>query len=81
MQGLDEIDYQLIHLLQENARTPIKHLAEAVFMSPPAVAARIARLEKNGVIKGYRPIINLDMFGYNIMAYVNLQLVPGDKAR
>lgn len=79
MQRFDAIDYQLIRLLQENGRSSIKHLANQVFMSPPAVAARLARLEKVGAIEGYQPVINVQMFGYNIIAYINLQVTPGDK--
>ena len=38
---MDKIDRKLIKLLQENARYPLKYLAEQVFLSPPAVATRI----------------------------------------
>ena len=50
---MDKIDYRLISLLQENARMPLKQLAERVFLSSPATAARLERLEKSG-IKVYR---------------------------
>ena len=43
---MDKIDRKLIKLLQENARYPLKYLAEQVFLSPPAVATRIDKLEK-----------------------------------
>ena len=43
---MDEIDKKIITLLQQNARTPLKTLAEHVFLSSPAVSARIERLEK-----------------------------------
>ncbi len=79
MHNLDAIDYQLIGLLQENARSTIKQLAEKVFMSPPAVAARLARLEKDNVILGYQPMLNPTIFGYNILAFVSLQVQPSDK--
>ncbi|MBS6885585.1 MAG: AsnC family protein, partial [Streptococcus salivarius] len=32
---MDKIDYKIIELLQENARYPLKHLAEEVFLSTP----------------------------------------------
>ena len=79
MHNLDAIDCQLIELLQQNARSSIKQLAEKVFMSPPAVAARLSRLEKGGVIQGYQPELNIQALGYNIMAYISLQLQPSDK--
>ena len=38
---MDEIDKKIITLLQQNARTPLKTLAEHVFLSSPAVSARV----------------------------------------
>ena len=46
---MDNIDKKILHLLQHNARTPLKYLANKVFLSSPAVSARIDRLEKAGV--------------------------------
>ena len=42
---MDKIDVKILSLLQENARYPLKFLAEKVFLSSPAVSARIERLE------------------------------------
>ena len=46
---LDHIDEQIIKLLHENARTPLKTIASQVFLSSPAVSARIERLEHAGI--------------------------------
>ena len=43
---MDKIDKKIISLLQENARYPLKYLAQKVFLSSPAVSTRIERLEK-----------------------------------
>lgn len=77
---MDKIDLKLIKLLQENARHSVKHLAEEVFLSPPAVSARIEKLEKLGVITGYTANVNKLKLGYNITAFINLELDPKDKA-
>lgn len=45
---LDNIDKSIIRILQENARTPVKDIAKEVFLSSPAVSARIERLENEG---------------------------------
>ena len=50
---LDHIDAKILNLLRENARMPLKEIAEHVFLSSPAVSARIERLEKEGYITGY----------------------------
>ena len=38
---MDSIDKQIIDMLQHNARTPLKTIAEKVFLSSPAVSTRI----------------------------------------
>ncbi len=50
---LDDLDRRLLALLQANARTPASTLAKKLGVARTTVVARIARLEKTGVIKGY----------------------------
>ena len=45
---MDTIDRKILTILQQNARTPLKVIAEQVFLSSPAVSARIERLESAG---------------------------------
>lgn len=62
--ALDMIDEKIVELLQENARIAIKEIAAQVFLSSPAVTARIERLESKGIIKGYHATVdsvNLDL--------------------
>ena len=46
MKNLDEIDLKIIRLLRENGRMSLKELSSEVFLTPPAVAARIEKLSK-----------------------------------
>lgn len=77
---MDQIDRELVRLLQENARTPLKALAAKVFLSSPAVSGRIEKLEKEGVIKGYHAEVDRLKMGYHITAYINLAMEPVQKA-
>lgn len=77
---MDDIDKKLISLLQQNARMPLKLMAEQVFLSSPAVSARIERLEKEGIISSYEAKVNREKLGYNITAFINLQIEPNQKA-
>lgn len=52
--GLDEIDRTLLRLLREDARAPLKTLAAEVGLARSSVRERIARLERDGAILGYR---------------------------
>ena len=76
---LDHIDEQIIKLLHENARTPLKTIASQVFLSSPAVSARIERLEHAGIITGYTAKVNPAELGYHIKAFINLEVNPDQK--
>ena len=76
---MDHIDRQLLIMLQDNARVPLKQLAEKVYLSSPAVAARIDRLEKKGIIKGYHSDIDWLKLGHHITAFINLEVAPEQK--
>lgn len=73
---MDIIDYEIIKLLQDNGRIPIKKIAEIISLTPPAVAERIRKLEESGVISCYRAIINPKKLGMNIKAIINVTMAP-----
>ncbi len=73
---MDAIDLKLITLLQKNARTPLKILAARVFLSSPATAARIEKLEKEGIIGSYSANVDLKKAGFPIIAFIQLDLDP-----
>lgn len=76
---MDSIDKKIITLLQQNARMPLKALAEQVYLSSPAVSARIEKLEKEDIITGYEAKVNEIKLGYHITAFINLELAPVQK--
>ena len=45
---LDTADRKIVELLQEDARLPLKSIADKVSLTSPTVSARIDRLEKDG---------------------------------
>lgn len=81
MKHMDAIDRHIIKLLQENARISLKTMAEKTFLSSPAVSARIDRLEREGIITGYHAVVDPMKLGYHILAYINLNVQPEDKAK
>lgn len=52
----DATDLKILSLLREDARISIKHIAEKTFLSPPAVSARIEKLEKTAIFRDITPI-------------------------
>ncbi|HEY8355874.1 MAG TPA: Lrp/AsnC family transcriptional regulator, partial [Ramlibacter sp.] len=51
--SLDDIDRKLLALLQTNAREPAALLGRKLKLARTTVVARIARMERDGVIAGY----------------------------
>ncbi|MBP3657080.1 MAG: Lrp/AsnC family transcriptional regulator [Clostridia bacterium] len=76
---MDAIDTRILNILQKNARTPLKAIAEQVFLSSPAVSARIERLEAAGLIRGYSAQISGEALGYQIKAFISMQIEPSQK--
>ena len=76
---MDNIDRKILNILQENARTPLKMIAEQVFLSSPAVSARIERLEAAGLITGYQAQVSCAAMGYQIKAFIALAIEPSQK--
>jgi len=53
----DAVDEKLVSLLCRNARMTLTALAHELALSRTAVQARMARLERDGVIVGYRAVL------------------------
>ncbi len=73
----DALDLALLSALATDARQSQRALARAVGMSPPAVADRLARLERAGVIRGYRVEVDWAALGLPVMVYLAVTAVPG----
>ncbi len=76
---MDLNDRKLVKYLQENARYSLKQLSEKVYLSSPAVAARIEKLQREGIITGFHAAIDLGKINYNILAFINIEMSPKEK--
>ena len=61
--NLDKIDQKIIAILNKNARTPSKEISSelrnaGLDVSDRTIRKRIERLEKNGIIKGYKAVLS-----------------------
>jgi DNA-binding Lrp family transcriptional regulator len=71
---LDKIDYEILRMLKSNARIPLAHISKIVGLSSPSIKDRIQKLEDEGVILGYRPIIDYRKLGLGLTAFVKVIL-------
>jgi len=72
----DDVDKKIISLLQENGRMSIKNIAEQVYLTSPSVSARIERMEAEDLIQGYQALVNPEILGYHIKAFIEVQVMP-----
>ncbi|MGA8727804.1 MAG: Lrp/AsnC family transcriptional regulator [Terracidiphilus sp.] len=71
---LDRIAWKIIEELQQNARISWAELGRRVGLTTPAVAERVHRLEKIGVIRGFHADISLERLGLPILIFVRLSM-------
>lgn len=67
---MDEIDCEIVRLLYANGRLNQERIAREVKLSRPAVHARIRRLEEEGVIRGYRALVDWAALGQPVTAFL-----------
>ena len=72
--GLDDVGWQILCALQEDARLNYSELGRRVGLTPPAVAERVRRLEETGIITGYHAQVDLARLG--LMLTVIIRLAP-----
>jgi Lrp/AsnC family leucine-responsive transcriptional regulator len=70
---LDEINRRLLDELQRDGRVAFAELGRRVGLSAPAVAERVGRLEREGVITGYRAEVDPRAIGYQLAAVVRVR--------
>ena len=75
---LDRTDLQLLAELQRAGRQTNADLAERVHLSASACLRRVQRLEREGVIAGYRAELDGDRLGLGLQAFVRVQLARHD---
>jgi Lrp/AsnC family leucine-responsive transcriptional regulator len=76
--AFDRTDLLLLAELQRSGRQTNAELAERVHLSPSACLRRVQRLEREGVIAGYRAEVDPEKVGVGLQAFVRVQLVRHD---
>jgi Lrp/AsnC family transcriptional regulator, leucine-responsive regulatory protein len=68
---LDELDLRIVSLLLKDGRTPTAQIAEQIGLSRPAVADRLDKLERQGVVRGTTAVVDPVALGRSITAFVS----------
>lgn len=70
---MQEIDRQILSLLAEDGRMSYTDIGKRTGLSTSAAQQRVRRLERRGVISGYRAVVAPSAIGRGITAFVNAE--------
>lgn len=71
---LDAIDWKILRELQADGRMTNVELSSRVGISAPPCLRRVKRLERDGVIRGYRALLDAPMLGKDVVAFCHIGL-------
>ncbi|MHA6533187.1 Lrp/AsnC family transcriptional regulator [Paenibacillus sp. BAC0078] len=72
---MDELDIKILKLLEENGRLSHEEIGKLLHISRPSVHQRVGKLEKNGVIKGYKGIVDWGKLDQKIKVMISVKVV------
>jgi len=78
---LDETNRRLLREMHADPRLSMSELGRRVGLSAPAVSERVQRLQRSGVITGFRMEVDPAALGLPVAAYVRLRPAPGQLER
>ncbi|ERJ58056.1 Lrp/AsnC family transcriptional regulator [Sphingobacterium paucimobilis] len=71
--SLDHIDYQILRIMQNNARTNNADIARELGMAPSAILERVKKLEQKEVILQYNAKINPSALDQNLLSFISIK--------
>jgi DNA-binding Lrp family transcriptional regulator len=74
---MDELDYQILEKLNENARRSYREIARELKVSLSTISNRVKKLEDEKVIERYIPLINQEKIGFDLTAVINVKISRG----
>jgi len=74
MADIDQIDEKILRELSRSGRMSNLDLSDRVGLSPSACLRRVQELERTGVIRGYRAILDGERLGHGFVAYITVGL-------
>lgn len=77
---IDAIDLNILRELQADGRITNVELSQRVGISAPPCLRRVRALEEEGIIKGYRALLDEKKLGFDLMAFAMVHLVSQAEA-
>lgn len=76
IEGLDALDNKILDVLKNNARATFSEIGEIVGLSRVAVKNRIEVMEKQGIIQGYKTVINPTKVPQGVEFIIDVEVAP-----
>ncbi|MEM2104048.1 MAG: Lrp/AsnC family transcriptional regulator [Candidatus Bathyarchaeia archaeon] len=73
VEKLDDLDFKILNLLQEDSRLSYSKIANRLGVSVGTAYNRIKSLEEKGVLKGYTALVDAAKVGYSLTALILIQ--------
>ena len=74
---MDEVDRKIVRVLEDDARTSLRRIAEEVGVALGTVSNRVRRMEALGVIQGYTVLLDPDKSGWGLSVVIGLRIEKG----
>ncbi len=75
--SLDVLDRGILEELNVDARRSHREIAERLKVSPTTIGLRIDRMERDGVIRGYIPLLDDEALGWELCATIGIRISKG----
>ncbi len=76
MVRISERDRKIVEDLLKNARKPFTKIAEELGITEAAVRKRVKKLERNGIILGYKADVDPKRLGYEVTVFLGFDADP-----
>jgi DNA-binding Lrp family transcriptional regulator len=74
---LDALDVAILVALRDSPRAGYLELSRSLQVSRATVQARLERLERDGIVSGYGPDVELAVAGFPVLAFATLEIAQG----
>ena len=75
--SLDDLDRSILQELNVDARRSHREMARRLKVAPTTISGHVARLEREGVIRGYIPLLDDEMLGWDLTATIGIRISKG----
>lgn len=74
---IDALDAKLLRILSDTPRAGVMELARQLDVARGTAQARLDKLRQRGIITGFGPDLDLRRLGYDVLAFINLEIEQG----